>query len=169
MWMGQKWKRRWCWHSKKADTQFSDPQVHCPEECFKRKGGGKLSIHFCADGETIEREFVVDSGASMQMISKKNLSDAEVDTLTNSCSPSTVITAKREVQTHKEATVYVKELDIFLTMNVLVNTPAVLSLGKLFDENECSCEWINGQKPLLIKTWFEYNVTRRTSFFLWFF
>ena len=35
-----------------------------------------------------EREFVVDSGASMHMISKKDLSDAEMDTLTKSCSPS---------------------------------------------------------------------------------
>ena len=35
-----------------------------------------------------EREFVVDSGASMHMISKKDLNDAEMDTLTKSCSPS---------------------------------------------------------------------------------
>ena len=58
-----------------------------------------------------EREFVVDSGASMHMISKKDLSDAEMDTLTKSCSPTIVITANGEVQTHEEATVYVKELD----------------------------------------------------------
>ena len=45
---------------------------------------------------------------------------------------------------------YVKELDIFLTMKVLDNTPAVLSLGKLCDENGYSYEWINGQKPHLI-------------------
>ena len=98
-----------------------------------------------------EREFVVDSGASMHMISKKDLSDAEMDTLTKSCSPTIVITANGEVQTHEEATVYVKELDIFLTMKVLENTPAVLSLGKLCDENGYSYEWINGQKPHLIK------------------
>ena len=77
-----------------------------------------------------EREFVVDSGASMHMISKKDLSDSEMDTLTKSCSLTIVITANGEVQTHEEATVYVKELDIFLTMKVLENTPAVLSLGK---------------------------------------
>ena len=41
-----------------------------------------------------EREFVVDSGASMHMISKKDLIDAEMDTLTTSCSPTIVITAK---------------------------------------------------------------------------
>ena len=50
-----------------------------------------------------------------------------MDTLTKSCSPTTVITANGEVQTHEEATVYVKELDIFLTMKVLENTPAVSS------------------------------------------
>ena len=52
-----------------------------------------------------EREFVVDSGASMHMFSKKDLSDAEMDTLTTSRSPTTVFTANGEVQTHEEATV----------------------------------------------------------------
>ena len=98
-----------------------------------------------------EREFVVDSGASMHMISKKDLSDAEMDTLTKSCSPTIVITANGEVQTHEEAIVYVKELEIYLTMKVLDNTPAVLSLGKLCNENGYSYEWINGQNPHLIK------------------
>ena len=108
----------------------------------------------CLSASTLkpeEREFVVDSGASMHMISKKDLSDAELETLTTSRSPTTVITANGEVQTHEEAIVYVKELGIFLTMKVLENTPAVLSLGKLCDENGYSYEWINGQKPHLIK------------------
>ena len=60
-----------------------------------------------------EREFVVDSGASMNIISKKDITDAEMDTLTKSCSPPIVITANGEVQTHEEAIVYVKELEIF--------------------------------------------------------
>ena len=54
-----------------------------------------------------ERDFVVDSGASMHMISKKDLNSAEMDALTKSCSPTIVITANGEVQTHEEATVYV--------------------------------------------------------------
>ena len=88
----------------------------------------------------------------MHMISKKDLSNAEMDTLTTSFSPTIVITANGEVQTHEEAIVYVKELDIFLTMKVLENTPAVLSLGKLCDEHGYFYEWVNGQKPHLIKT-----------------
>ena len=70
----------------------------------------------------------------MHMISRKDLNSVELDTVTTSRCPTTVITANGEVQTHDEATVYVKELEIFLTMNVLENTPAVLSLGKLCDE-----------------------------------
>ena len=38
---------------------------------------------------------------------------------------------------------------IFLTMKVLENTPAVLSLGKLCDENGYPYEWIKGQKHLV--------------------
>ena len=87
----------------------------------------------------------------MHMISKKDLSGAEMDILTKSCSPTIVITANGEVQTHEQSIVYVKELYIFLTMKVFDNTPAVLSLGKLCDENGCSYEWINGQKPHLSK------------------
>ena len=49
-----------------------------------------------------EREFDVDSGASMHMISKKDLNSAEMDTLTKSCSPTIVITANGEVQTKKQ-------------------------------------------------------------------
>ena len=90
----------------------------------------------------------------MHMISKKDLNPAEMYTLTTSRSPTIVETANGEVQTHEEATVNVKELDIFLTMKVLEDTPAVLSLGKLCDEHGYSYEWINGQKPHLIKNCF---------------
>ena len=71
----------------------------------------------------------------MHMISKKDLNSAELESVTTSKSPTTVITANGGVQTHEEATVFVKESGIFLTMKVLENTPAVLSLGKLCDEN----------------------------------
>ena len=57
----------------------------------------------------------------MHVISK-DLSDAEMDTWTKSCSPT------RE------------EWIIFFTLKVLENTPAVLSLGKLCDENGYSYE-----------------------------
>ena len=134
--------------------------------------------HLASTLKPEEREFVVDSGASMHMISKKDVSDSEMDTLTKSCSPTIVITASGEVQTHEEAIVYVKELDMFLTMKVFENTPVVLSIGKPRDENGCSCEWINGQKPHLIQNGTDYlqhrelysnRGSRLVKFFLWIF
>ena len=49
----------------------------------------------------------------MHMISKKDLNSAELETVTTSRSPTTVITANGDVQMHEEVTVCVKELDIF--------------------------------------------------------
>ena len=77
-----------------------------------------LSENRCLLASTLqleERELVVDSGAWMHTISKKDLSDAEMDSLTKSCSPTTVLSVNGEVQTHEEAIVYVKELGMFLT------------------------------------------------------
>ena len=99
------------------------------------------------------------------MISKKDLNSAELETVTKSRSPMTVITANGEVQTHEEATDYVRELDIFLTMEVL-NTPAVLSLGKLCDEHGYSYKWINGHKPHLIKNGIRLRKVSSQSWFL---
>ena len=94
---------------------------------------------------------MVDTGASMNMISRKDVNSTELQTVKVSKTPTTVVTANGEVQTHEEATVYVKELDIFLTVKILQDTPAVLSLGKLCEDHAYSYEWTNGQKPCLIK------------------
>ena len=102
----------------------------------------------------------------MHMISKKDLSKAEMDTLTKSCSPTIVITANGEVQTHEEATVYVKELDIFLTMKVLENTPAVLSPGKVCDENGYSYSMVKNH--ISLRTEFGLPANQRTLFLSWF-
>ena len=77
------------------------------------------------------REFVVESGASMHMVSRKDFNSAELVTGRVSKSPTTVVTANGDVLTKEEATVYVRELDLFLTVMLLEDTPAVLSLGKL--------------------------------------
>ena len=47
---------------------------------------------------------MLDSGASMHTLSKKDLTSAELETLRTSRNPTTVITANGEVQTSEEAT-----------------------------------------------------------------
>ena len=98
-----------------------------------------------------EREFVVDSGASMHVVSRRDLNSAESDAVKVSESPTTVVPANGEVQTKEEATVYVKELDLFVTVMLLEGTPAVLSLGKLCEDHGYIYHWSSGQKPHLIK------------------
>ena len=61
----------------------------------------------------------------------------------------TVVTANGEVQTNDEAQVYV--LDLFVTMQLLDDTPAVLSLGKLCDQHGNIFEWVSGKHPRLTK------------------
>ena len=98
-----------------------------------------------------EREFVVDSGASMHMTSKRDLNSAELETMRISKNPTTVITANGEVQTRKEATEHVKELDLFVTVVFLEETPAVLSVGKLCEDHGFSYHWTSCQKAHLTK------------------
>ena len=82
-----------------------------------------------------EREFVVDSRASMHMLSRRDLNSAELDTVRVSRNPTTVITANGEVQMNEEATVYFYDLDLFVTVQILDDTLAVLSLGKLCEDH----------------------------------
>ena len=129
------------------------------------------SENWCLRASTLkpeEREFVVDSGASMHMISKKDLNDAEMDTLTKSCSPTIVVIANGEVQTHEEATVYVKELDTFLTMKVLETRQQYCRLESVAMKTDIPMNGSTVKNHISFKTGFGYPAIRRTSFLLWF-
>ena len=67
----------------------------------------------------------------MHMLSRKDLNSAELDTIRVSRNQTTVITANGEVQTHEGAQLHVHDLELFVTVQILEDTPATLSLGKL--------------------------------------
>ena len=83
----------------------------------------------------------------MHMISKKDLNSAK--------NPTTVMTANGEVQTNEEATDYVRELDIFLTMKLLDDTPAVNT------DTQTSGSTVKNHISLNIV--FEFSAIRKTS------
>ena len=85
-----------------------------------------------------EREFVVDSGASMHMMSKWALSSEELDTLRRSRTPTVVLTASGKVHKNEEAQVFVHDLKLFVTVQLHEETPAVLSLGKVCQDHRYS-------------------------------
>ena len=87
----------------------------------------------------------------MHVVSKRGLNSAELETMRKTRNPTTVMTANGEVQTREAATVYVKELELFVTVMLLENTRAVLSLGKLCKDQRYNFHWISDEKPHLMK------------------
>ena len=65
----------------------------------------------------------------MHMVSKKDLDSAELEAMRMSRNPMTVMTANGEVQTREEATVYVKELDLFVKVMFLEEPPQFFLSG----------------------------------------
>ena len=51
----------------------------------------------------------------------------------------------------RRAQVHVHDLNLIVTVQILDDTLAVLSLGKLCEEHGYTCEWTSGQKPHLTK------------------
>ena len=76
---------------------------------------------------------------------------AELETMRISKNQTTVVTANGEVRTREEATLYGKELELFVTVMFLEETPAVLSLRKLCEDHGYTYHWTSGRKPHLTK------------------
>ena len=161
-----------------ARARFPRSSVEAGQKCIKIKKEQERATFFrpsenrrlpASTLKPEEREFVVDSRASMHIISKKDLSDAEMDTLTKSCSPTIDITANGEVQTHEEAIVYVKEVDIFLTLKSPRKHASSIVARKALRWKRIF-SWMDQWSKTTSheKTGFGYPATRRTSFLLWF-
>ena len=127
------------------------------EQIYKLKNAHKTTFYTLIEVEAMpapssttpeEREFVVDSGASMHMTTAKELSSEEMDTVKRFRTP-TVLTANGEVHTHEEAQVFVDGLNLFVTVQLLEETPAVLSQVKLCEDHGYFYEWVSGQNPRL--------------------
>ena len=85
----------------------------------------------------------------MQMVSKRDLDSAELETMRTSKSPTKMMTTNDKMQTTEEATENIKELDLFVTVVLLEETPAVLFLGKLCEDHGYTYHWTSGQQPQL--------------------
>ena len=91
------------------------------------------------------------------------LSD-EMDTLRRSTTPTTVVTANGEVQTNEEAQVYVHDLDLFVTVQLLEDTPAVPSLGKLTLRRARTFLWVGQRSKTTIDQSREENDMQNGQF-----
>ena len=75
--------------------------------------------------------------------------------------PTAVLTANGEVHTRDEAQVFVHDVNQFVTVQRLEDTPAVLSLGKLRKDHGYSYEWVSGQEPRLTQNGKQYHLQDR--------
>ena len=63
-----------------------------------------------------------------------------------------MVTANGEVQTIEEVQVYVHDIELIVTVQILDDTPAVLSQGKLCEEHGQTYEWTSSQKTTVDQT-----------------
>ena len=98
-------------------------------------------------------EFIVNSGASHHMLSENELALGEKDTLTRSEEPTMITTASGEAELTEEATKYVKYLDVFVTMVLLEDSPAVLCLGLSCEEMSYAYQCEIGRVSIFDYTW----------------
>ena len=104
----------------------------------------------------------------MYMMRKKELRSDELDTLCRSRNTTVVLTANGEWHTNEEAQLYVHDLNLFVTVQLLEETPAVQSFGKLCEDHGYFYEWVSGQKPRLTKEGRQSCAKRTTSYLLLF-
>ena len=86
----------------------------------------------------------------MHMLSRNDLNIAELETGRASRNPQRLSQPMEKCKHNEEEIVYVYDLALFLTVQILEDTPAVLSLGKLCEDHGYSYEWTSGQKTRLI-------------------
>ena len=72
----------------------------------------------------------------MDMLSRRDLSCGELETLRRSRNSITVVTSHGVVQTNEEAQVYVHDLLLFVTAEKFEDTPAVMTC----EEHGCTYE-----------------------------
>ena len=89
-------------------------------------------------------------------VSRRIFETAEVPRL-----PTAVITANGSIDTTDGAIVSVKDLDMFVAIQLLEDTPAVLSLGKFSEENVYFNEWKEGKTPIFLREWQDCTLQMR--------
>ena len=99
-----------------------------------------------------EKKFNVDSGASVHMMSKMDMSPEELETVKASRRPTTVITANGSMYATEEVIVFLKEMDMFVSVQLLEDRHSSNAVsGETLRRKEYSCEWNEGQNPNVIK------------------
>ena len=155
-------------------------QDSCPRKSIlrePRKLGSKHAVRFskCTRGTNLKfgNEIVHREELSKSVPAEHHVIWRNIFTIRNRFSsilresprnPTVVLTANGKVHTHEEAQVFVHDPNPFVTVQLLEEKNAVLSLGKLCEDHEYSYEWVSGQKLRLTKG--KKTIFRKTDNFV---
>ena len=85
------------------------------------------------------------------MLGQSSLLPFERKTIRTADATRNIQTANGVIEVRKEANVFVEDLNIWIWAMLVVDSPAVISLGVLCQEHGFSYVWESGQQPRLIK------------------
>ena len=103
------------------------------------------------------RQYIIDSGASLHMVNRKSLSAKERASMRLVSSPLTLQTANGLVQAKWEVDIEIVPLKVKLKAMVLDDTPSVLSLGMLVEDEGFCFTQSPGRTPYLHKSGMEID------------
>ena len=112
--------------------------------CYQNKDSYRSHLRTGISHE--ERELTVDSAASILVMGKCDLNHEE-RTIRKSKESCKIGTSNGSVATTREAAVHVRDLDVFITVQLSEDSFAVLSLRRLSEEHGYSNEWMERQPP----------------------
>ena len=103
-------------------------------------------LHIQNHGFILFVKFVLPRRRTRRRMSKSDLTPEEQETIQTQKDPSVIVTASGE-----ETTFFACDLYIFVQVQLLKELPAILSLGKLYEQNGYSYQWHPGQPSYPIK------------------
>lgn len=127
---------------KTVGKTFKPMETSGPKPC-KRRMYAKLGHGLTS------RRFIVDSGASLHLVDLNTLSSEEKKQMCDLEIPISLQTANGVIVAKRWTWIWVKELEIYVKAIALGNSPPVLSLGKLVEENKFRYRWDPGRTPYL--------------------
>ncbi len=122
-------------------------QSHPPILRSALKGKRNLSCFDDADART----YIIDSGSSFHVVSRSDMTERELRTITRLRKPIEILTANGQLELTETCQIYVKDLKVQLRAYILEDTVALLSLGLLVEEHGFSLIWTPGCSPVLCK------------------
>ena len=103
---------------------------------------------FCFD-DMGARTYIVDSGASFHIVSRREMTEQEHNSITKVDQPIVIQTANGLLTLTEQCKIYVRDLKVTLSAYILDDTVSLLSLGLLVEELGYSYIWNPRHSPML--------------------